>query len=114
MLIKNKTSEIFRTTLTLPASLPRILSLTRFCSFMAYNFLLTDPEGRLLNLQHDNSFHNNALECHKGNLTPPSNRRTSRAVVKENQNKCKYSLKINLYVCLQLDSLWSGAIIEVK
>jgi len=59
---------------------------------MAYNFLLTDPEGRLLNLQHDNSFHNNAPEHTIGNLTPPSYRNTSQAVVERKQNKCKYSL----------------------
>lgn len=50
---------------------------------MTYDFLLTDPEGRLLNLQHDNSFHNNAPERHKGNPTPHSNRRISQAMVKE-------------------------------
>lgn len=35
---------------------------------MTYDFLLTDPEGRLLNLQDDNSFQNHAPECHKGIL----------------------------------------------
>lgn len=49
---------------------------------MTYDFLLTDPEERLLNLQHDNSFHNNAPEHHKGNPTPHSNGRISQAMVK--------------------------------
>lgn len=90
-LIKTKTSEIFRTPLGLPALLLRILGSTRFCSFMTYDFLLTDPEGRLLNLQDDNSFHKNALECHKGNPTSQSNRRISQTMVKE-KKKGKRSL----------------------
>lgn len=53
---------------------------------MAYNFLLTDPEGRLLNLQHDNSFHNNAPEHYKGNLTPTSDRMASWDFVGKKEN----------------------------
>lgn len=74
---------MFRTLLTIPVLLLRLLSLTRFCSFMAYNFLLTDPEGRLLNLQHDNSFHSNTPEHHKGNLILTSNRMTSWALLEK-------------------------------
>lgn len=70
---------------------------------MTYDFLLTDPEGRLLNLQHDNSFHNNAPERHKGNLTPHSNRRTSQAIVKKKEKKTNTVFKKNF--CLQSDSL---------
>lgn len=62
---------------------------------MTYDFLLTDPEGRLLNLQRDNSFHNNAPERHKGNPTPHSNRRTSQAIVKKKEKKTNTVLKKN-------------------
>lgn len=67
---------------------------------MTYDFLLTDPEGRLLNLQHDNSFHNNAPERHKGNPTPHSNRRTSQAIVKKKKKRQIQSLKKTFkFVC---------------
>lgn len=74
---------------------------------MTYDFLLTDPEGRLLNLQHDNSFHNNAPEYHKGNPTPHSNRRRSKAMVKE-KKKSKYSLekKESGKKLLNLSAVW--------
>lgn len=60
---------------------------------MTYDFLLTDPEGRCLNLQDDNSFHNNAPECHKGNPTPHSNRGISQAMVKGKKKRQIQSLK---------------------
>lgn len=63
--------------------------------------MLTDPKGRLLNLQHDNSFHNSAPEDHKGNPTPPS-----WAVVKENRINANIVFKRTL----SLSAAWFSVV----